>query len=86
MSAARNQRVMMDSKGRVVLPRSVREAAGLSAGNSLVASVEADGAVRIEKISVRISKMQDRLAKYVIPDTNASDELIADRRREAERE
>jgi AbrB family looped-hinge helix DNA binding protein len=86
MSPVRDQRVTMDSKGRVVLPRSVREAAGLLAGNSLVASVEADGTVRIEKISARIAKMQDRFAKYAIPRANASDELIADRRLEAERE
>jgi len=87
MRETRDQRVTMDAKGRVVLPRSVREAAGLSAGNGLVASVEADGTIRIEKVSARISRMQDRFAKYATPGgLLASDELITERRQEAERE
>ena len=83
MGAMRDQKVTMDAKGRVVLPRSVREAAGLSAGNGLVASVEADGAIRIEKVSARISRMQDRFAKYATSGSLASDELITERRQEA---
>jgi len=86
MSAMRDQKVTMDAKGRVVLPRSVREAAGLSAGNGLVASVEADGVIRIEKVSARISRMQDRFAKYATSSALASDELITERRQEAGRE
>jgi len=86
MRAMRDQKVTMDAKGRVVLPRSVREAAGLSAGNGLVASVEADGSIRIEKVSARISRMQDRFAKYGTSGSLASDELITERRQEAERE
>jgi len=86
MSAVRDQRVTMDAKGRVVLPRAVRDAAGLSAGSGLVASVEADGSIRIEKVSARISRMQDRFAKYATSGLLASDELIAERRKEAERE
>jgi AbrB family looped-hinge helix DNA binding protein len=86
MKAARDERVTMDAKGRVVLPRSVREAAGLSAGAGLVASVEADGSIRIEKVSARIGQMQHRFAKYAVPGRPASDELIAERRLEAERE
>ena len=84
MSAMRDRRVTMDAKGRVVLPRSVREAAGLSAGSGLVASVEPDGAIRIEKVSARISRMQDRFAQYATSGVLASDELIADRRKETE--
>lgn len=86
MKAVRDQRVTMDAKGRVVLPRSVREAAELSTGTGLIASVEADGSIRIEKVSARIAQMQDRFAKYAAPGRLASDELIAERRREAERE
>lgn len=76
----------MDAKGRVVLPRAVREAAGLTAGNGLVASVETDGTIRLEKISARVARLQDRFAKYAVADLPASVELIAERRREAERE
>ena len=86
MGVLRDQHVMMDAKGRVVLPRAIREAAGLTAGNGLVASVDADGTIRLEKVSVRIARLQDRFAKYAVPGSPASDELIAERRREGERE
>ena len=86
MGILQDQRVMMDAKGRVVLPRAVREAAGLTTGNGLIASVEADGAIRLEKVSTRIARLQDRFAKYDAPGSLASDELIAERRDEAERE
>ena len=86
MGILQDQRVMMDAKGRVVLPRAVREAAGLTTGSGLIASVEADGTIRLEKVSIRIARLQDRFAKYEVPGSLASDELIAERRREAERE
>ena len=86
MGKLQDQRVVMDVKGRVVLPRAIREAAGLTEGNGLMASVEADGTIRLEKISARIARLQDSFAKYAIAGSLVSDELIAERRREAERE
>jgi AbrB family looped-hinge helix DNA binding protein len=86
MGLLQNQRVTIDAKGRVVLPRSIRDAAGLSAGSGLVASVEEDGAIRLEKVSARISRMQDRFARYSVPGTLASEEVIVERRQAAERE
>lgn len=86
MGILQDRRVIIDAKGRVVLPRPIREAAGLTAGSGLVATVESDGTIRLEKVAARIARLQDRLARYAVPDRLASDELIAERRREAEGE
>jgi len=84
MGILQDRRVVMDAKGRVVLPSPIREAAGLTAGSGLIATVETDGSIRLEKVSARITRLQDRLAKYALPDSLASEELIAERRLEAE--
>lgn len=86
MSAVPSQYVTIDAKGRIVLPRHVRDAAGLAPGSDLVASVDEGGVIRLEKLSSRISHAQDYFAKYAIPGVSAVDELIAERRYEADHE
>jgi len=45
-----------------------------------------DGVLRIESQLARVRRIQEDFKKFATPGTLASDELIADRRQEAQRE
>ena len=75
----------MASNGRVVIPASMRAELGLHDGEKLIARVE-NGAVVLEPVSVAVKRIQALVAKYIPDSTGIIDELIAERRAEAERE
>lgn len=83
---AAKQYLKVISGGRIQLPAEVRRELGLSDGDSVV--FELDGNVlKITPYNTVIDRMQERMAKYAPPDGKlASEELIAERRAEAERE
>ena len=71
--------------GRIVIPAEVRERLGLKTGSEVHLSVEGDTAT-LMSAEAAIRRAQARVAKYIKPGTTLSDELMADRRREAKRE
>lgn len=75
----------MGPDGRVLVPVSVRRAVGFEPGTTLVARAE-DGRIVLESRDAILSRVQDRFANAIPRDVSLSDELIAERRREAERE
>ena len=84
LSASR-AKVKVGPGGRVVIPAPMREALGIGEGDVLVATLDVNG--------LRLTTMGSALAyaRSIVRDAAASggswaDELIADRRREAERE
>lgn len=72
------------SNGRVVIPAAMREQLGIPAGGKIVARLE-DGVLSLESREAALRRMRAMTAKYVT-DASIVDELIAERRAEAERE
>jgi len=71
--------------GRVVIPAEIRKALGLDIGDEIVMRVE-DGEVRLTGLRQSIARAQQLVRGYVKEGVSLSEELIADRRREAEGE
>jgi antitoxin PrlF len=70
--------------GRVVIPAAMREKLGIPSGGKIVARLEG-GVLTLESREAALRRMREIMAKY---DNGVSvvDELIAERRAEAERE
>jgi len=76
--------LQLDDRGRIVLPKVIRELLQLQPKEKLMASVK-NGTLKITLAREQIAKARGLLAK-VSPKRCLSDELIADRRREAKLE
>lgn len=77
--------VIMAKDGRVVIPANVRAELGLPHGGALVLRTEG-GVVMLEPIAHAIARAQAMVQPYATGRTSVVDELIADRRAEADRE
>jgi bifunctional DNA-binding transcriptional regulator/antitoxin component of YhaV-PrlF toxin-antitoxin module len=71
--------------GRVELPTPLLEAAGLEVGDAVIAEAGA-GELRLRSLDQAIAEVQAMVRRFVPDDVSLVDELIALRRREAERE
>lgn len=81
--------VHIDQRGRLVLPANVRHQLGIAQGSTLIMAVQEDGMLRL--ISPRESAHRGRgLFREMAPDNSTdrqvAEELIAERRIEAEHE
>jgi AbrB family looped-hinge helix DNA binding protein len=83
MSLETRQKV--NENGRVVIPAAFRKALGIRTGDEVVLRME-DDELRITTMKRRIERAQRLVRKYVKPGTSLVDELIAERRREAQNE
>ncbi len=81
--AGNSMKVKLDGEGRVAIPPSVRQALGLKPGDTLIVSAE-DGDLHFLSIPSAIRKAQAIVRKFVPEGVSLADELIDDRRREAE--
>lgn len=79
------QRVKIVDGGKLVIPAVMRRELGLSTGDTVLVDVE-DGELRVRSIPRALERARAILRKYVPEGDSVADELIADRRREAERE
>lgn len=75
----------LTENGRVLIPAEIRKSLNLKAGDRLVMRV-IDGEIRLVPQSEAIKRAQDLIAQYVDPKQSLSEELINERRREAQRE
>ncbi len=75
----------LDRAGRVLIPAKVRKAMGIKPGDRLVLRLE-DEELRVMSLDRAIRRAQEIVRKYVPPGVLLSEELIADRRAEVERE
>jgi AbrB family looped-hinge helix DNA binding protein len=71
--------------GRIVIPADVRERLGLDVGAELVMTVEDDHATIMNAKTAR-RRARERVRQYVAPTVSLSQELMAERKKEAERD
>jgi bifunctional DNA-binding transcriptional regulator/antitoxin component of YhaV-PrlF toxin-antitoxin module len=75
----------LDDDGHLTLPLPVRAELGLVGGERLIARVH-DGQLVIETLAAAVKRAQDVLAPFLAGGPSVVDELIAERRAEAERD
>jgi AbrB family looped-hinge helix DNA binding protein len=75
----------MSEGGRVVIPAEIRKALGLKDGDTVLWEM-IDGEARLTTKLQRMRKAQELVRQYVPEGVSLVDELIAERRAEAERE
>ena len=83
--ANRSVRTRVTEGGRIVLPARLRKALGLEVGDEVLLSLQ-DGEVRIQTLDQAIRRAQELYRRHIPEDRSLADELIAERRRESERE
>ena len=84
-SSTETVRQRLNENGRIVIPAAIRKAVGLKQGEEVIVWAE-EGEVRITTAARRAERAQRLVRRYVPEGVRLSDELIADRRKEAERE
>ncbi|NJO39225.1 MAG: AbrB/MazE/SpoVT family DNA-binding domain-containing protein [Cyanobacteria bacterium CRU_2_1] len=77
--------IELGDQGQVVLPESIRHQLNLQSGDRLILTVESDGSLRLTSLRSQIQKLQG-MFKDIAPGVSLADELIGDRRREAQQE
>jgi AbrB family looped-hinge helix DNA binding protein len=78
-------RVQVGAKGRIVIPAEIREAMGISVGDSLEMRLD-DYELRVSTRRARIRRAQERVRHLVPEGTLVSEELSAERREAAKNE
>ncbi|TAM10319.1 MAG: AbrB/MazE/SpoVT family DNA-binding domain-containing protein [Nevskiaceae bacterium] len=77
--------VKVTGNGRIVIPSAVRKRLQIKSGDELLLDV-GNGELRLRTVPAAIAQAQARLRRYVKTGQRLSDELIQDRRAEAERD
>ena len=77
--------VQVKEGGRLVLPAEIRAALGIDEGDTLVAQIK-DDEVRLFTRDTALKRLQEYMRKLVPPGVSLVDELIAERRKEAQKE
>ncbi len=75
--------ISVAARGRIVLPAEVRRVLSLEPGDRLQLTVEPDGSLRLRSFAA-IAKSVRGAFRDLAPGRSLADELIAERRREAE--
>jgi len=71
--------------GKIVLPAALRRKHGFAVGDTLVVEDGPDG-VKVRSLNDAVAAVQALVARFVPADVSLVDDLIAERRAEAERE
>jgi AbrB family looped-hinge helix DNA binding protein len=79
------QRVKVVHGGKLVIPASMRRQLGISTGDTVLVDVD-DGELRVRTMPRAIERAQAIVRQYVPDGSSLADELIVDRRGEADRE
>ncbi len=81
----RHARARVDKHGRIVIPAEFRHALEIHEGDSLTVELD-QSELRLITLRQAIRRAQSIVARHVPPGVSLVDELIADRRAEAEAE
>ena len=76
--------IQLSAQGRIVIPAALRRTLGFNPGDKLIAHQE-QGRLVLEKASSVKRRLQQRFA-HIPAETSLADQLIAERRQEAEQE
>ncbi|PZT91384.1 MULTISPECIES: AbrB/MazE/SpoVT family DNA-binding domain-containing protein [unclassified Sphingomonas] len=79
------KRVRIVEGGKLVIPAAMRRELGISSGDTVIVDID-HGALRVRSIGKALENARAILRRYVPEGVSLSEELIADRRAEAERE
>lgn len=79
------ERVTIQDEGHLAIPEAFRKALGLAKGDRLIVEL-VDGELRLRPEVAVIRQIQEMVRRYNPEGRSMVDELIADRRREAENE
>lgn len=77
--------VQIDQQGRLAMPPATREALGLKPGDKVLLEIEGSD-LRVRSLRTVVAEVQAFVRSFVPDDVSLVDELIAERRREAEDE
>ncbi len=77
--------ISVDKAGRVLIPSAIRERYGIHQGDQVVLHAD-DTGIHITTIDQAVKNAQAICARYIKPGVSVVDELIRERREEAERE
>jgi AbrB family looped-hinge helix DNA binding protein len=77
--------VTLGERGRLVLPVRLRRRLGLSQGDRLLVTLDAEGGFRAVSAREQARRLRG-LYRNLAPGRSLADELIAERRKEAQRE
>lgn len=78
--------LVLGDRGRLVIPADVRRRLGLRAGSRLALTIDDDGSLRLRSYRTVAEATRGMLAGLVSEGASPVDELIAERRAEAQRE
>ena len=84
MAELKHNEVRVGAQGRLVIPANIRRAMGIVPGEILIARIK-DGQLVLEKPEQIMARLKETFAN-VPPDVSLADELISERREEAQRE
>ncbi len=77
--------VKLGEGGRVVIPAEYRKALGIDIGDELILHMD-KGAIVLFTRKQAIQYVQEQMAQYTVKERQLSEEIIAERRKEAEEE
>jgi len=84
-TVVKEERVRMSAGGRIVIPQHMRQAMGVEPGHELLLQMDGD-ALRVYSLQSAVRRSQAIVQRHVPESRSLSEELMRDRRREAERE
>jgi len=85
MKEGRRTTLRVTEGGRILIPAEVRQRLGMEVGAEVVMTVEDDRATLMNAKAAR-RRARERVRRYVAREASLSKELMAERKKEAERE
>jgi AbrB family looped-hinge helix DNA binding protein len=79
------QRVKIVEGGKLVIPAPMRRELGISAGDTVMVDID-NGELRVRSVSKALERARAILRRHIPEGSNLADEVIGDRRAEAEHE
>lgn len=79
------QRVKIVEGGKLVIPALMRRELGIGAGDTVMVDID-NGELRVRSVSKALERARAILRRHIPEGSNLADELIEDRRAEAEHE
>lgn len=81
--ATKEERVRMSAGGRIVIPQHMRQAMGVEPGHDLLLRMDGDS-LRVRSLRSAVKQSQAIVRSHVPQERSLAEELLRERRREAE--